>query len=76
MEFFNGANKGGKLLEGLKNAQTKCNWSRAATFAALGGVQRIECARAFVAFQLLENGYIVHPPFLESTTLFGDNLPP
>jgi hypothetical protein len=39
--FFNGTNKGGKQLEGLANAETRCNWSRESTLAALGGVQRL-----------------------------------
>jgi hypothetical protein len=47
--FFNSTNKGGKQLEGLANAQTRCSWSRETTLAALGGVQRL----ARVAVMLL-----------------------
>jgi hypothetical protein len=61
--LFNGVIKGGKLLEGLANAQTKCNYSKAAKHVALGDVQRLAWAGAFNASKILENGYIVHPPF-------------
>jgi hypothetical protein len=76
--LFNGANKVEKLLEGLANAQTKCIWSRAAALAALGSMQRLPWAGAFNALKLLQNGYIVHPPFpggppfLESNFLRDD----
>jgi hypothetical protein len=39
--FCNGSNKGGKQLEELANAETRCNWSREAILAALGAVQRL-----------------------------------
>jgi hypothetical protein len=38
-EFFLAAR--GKQMEGLANAETRCNWSREAILAALGGVQRL-----------------------------------
>jgi hypothetical protein len=44
--FFNGTNKGGKQLEGLANAENRCNWIKEAILAALSGMQRL--ARAGV----------------------------
>jgi hypothetical protein len=43
-DFFKGTNKGGKQLEGLAYAETRCNWSREPILAALGGVQRLAWA--------------------------------
>jgi hypothetical protein len=44
LTFFIGINKGGKQLEGLVNAETRCNWNREPILAALGGVQRLAWA--------------------------------
>jgi hypothetical protein len=42
--FISGTNKAGKQLEGLANAETRCNWSKVPILAALCGVQRLAWA--------------------------------
>jgi hypothetical protein len=78
-------NQGGKQLEGLVNAQNRCNWSGEATLAAPGGVTTASMGRRSMRSSYLRVDTLYIHLFLKSpcfklapggSSSFGTFIPP